>query len=137
MAVNTCPCGTTFEGYANKRYCSERCKKRAQRSGGPGRVVEAPPPVEPERLPDRVLSVESATRAELERAGRLGTPVGQACLVLARQLDEPGANTASAVAAAARELRATLAEATRGSAKATSPQKLADELAERRAKRGA
>ena len=62
--------------------------------------------------------------------------MGQAALVLARRLDDPGLDTGSAVAAVARQLEAVLATATKGAASSTAPDQLRDELAERRAKHG-
>ena len=83
-------------------------------------------------------SVEDATREALGAAGRLDTPLGQACLVLARRLDDPGLDTGSAVAAVAGRLESTLAAATKGAAvAATAPQRLRDEVAERRRRHGA
>lgn len=73
----------------------------------------------------------------LTEAGRLETPLGQTCLVLARRLDSPGADSGSAIASVAARLEALLTSATRGAAAATAPQQLKDELAARRANRGA
>lgn len=77
-------------------------------------------------------SVERATVTALEQCDRLETPLGQACVVLARRLDSPKGDTGSALASVAKQLEALLASATRGAGVASSPQQLRDELTERR-----
>jgi hypothetical protein len=86
------------------RFCSERCRKRAQR----GHVV-ALPATEPER-PAESSGLRAAVLGELAAAGREQTALGQAALGLAVRIEQ-GADTGSAVASLVRELRATLAEA--------------------------
>lgn len=54
-----------------------------------------------------VVSIVSSTKAELERLGALESSAGQLAMVLARRLDADG-DAGSAVAAMAKELRATL-----------------------------
>jgi hypothetical protein len=78
--------------------------------------------------------VYAATVSELTNAGRLETALGQTCLTLARRLDAPGVDTGSALASVAARLDDLLAKVTKGAGKATAPQQLQDELAERRAK---
>ena len=130
----TCTCGVTFQAKSPRaKFCSDRCRKRRQR-GGDVVPIAASAPVDDDSSPG---AVERVTIRELEDAGRLDTTLGQTCRALARRLDAPGVDTGSAMAAVARELKATLAEATRGTAKATSPQQLRDELAERRQRHGA
>lgn len=127
----TCTCGTVFQARSAKaRYCSDRCRKRKAKADA--QVVDLPTTP----TPAASGSVESATREALSAAGRLTTPMGQAALVLARRLDDPGLDTGSAVAAVARQLEAVLATATKGAASSTAPGQLRDELAERRAKHG-
>lgn len=58
-------------------------------------------------------SCHSATLGELQAAGREDTALGQAALALAARLDAQ-ADTGSALAAAAKQLQATLAAATDG-----------------------
>lgn len=127
----TCTCGKVFEArHPKARYCSDRCRKRKGKAEAAGAsVTSIAPPV--------VTGVEAATAQALTDANRLDSPLGQACLVLARRLDRPGLDTGSAVAAVAKQLEAMLASATRGTGAATSPQQLRDELAERRRKHGA
>lgn len=73
---------------------------------------------------------------ELEEAGRLDTALGQAALGLAALLD--AGEGGSAAAALTREFRATRAEALQGAGALASPlDKARDELAKRRAARGA
>ncbi len=91
-----------------------------------------PEPAEPTGAMDG--PVTAATRAQLAEAGRETSPLGQVALVLAWRLDQR-ADTASALAAAAKQLESTLAAAVRGAQVASSP---LDELRARRdAQRGA
>ena len=76
-------------------------------------------------------SVEKATRKALTDAGVVDSPLGQSALALAEMLDD--SDTAStARVAAAKELRATLGEATAGRSAVKDP---VDELRERRERR--
>jgi hypothetical protein len=125
-------CPTEFEAKrAAAKYCSERCKKRAQRKPGgvrTAKVVELP--AEPASEPAPVVgSVAAATLAELDHAGRLETAVGQAALALARRIDHAGAETGASLAALARQHLATLAEAVKNAKQAADP---LDELRGRR-----
>lgn len=79
----------------------------------------------------RSTKVLRATKADLERAGRLDTALGQQALVLARRLDEAN-DPGSALAAVAKELRTTLAEATKAASAVSDP---VDELRARRERR--
>lgn len=128
----TCPCGTVFQARSSKaRYCSDRCRKRKGKADA--LVVDLPTAP----TPDDVYGpgpVAAATREALITADRLNTPLGQASLALANRLDSPGLDTGSAMAAVAKQLEAMLGSATKGAAKATSPEQLRDELAERRRK---
>lgn len=130
--VVTCTCGAEFQAKDPRaRYCSDRCRKRVQRSGAT--VIDLPTPP----APTAPLGVESSTLAALDAAGRTDTPMGQAALVLARRLDAPGLDMGSAVAAVTRQLSLTLTEALRGAGRASGPQVLSDELAARRVAHGA
>lgn len=130
MDVTCHSCGTSFQAKrANAKYCSERCKKRGQRGA---EVVELPPQSAPQ--PPAPGAVATATARELTEAGRLDSALGQACMAMARRLDNPGVDTGSALASVAARLESLLASATKGAGKPTAPQQLRDELAERRAK---
>jgi hypothetical protein len=59
--------------------------------------------------------------AELAAAGRLGTAAGQSALVLARRIDAGDGETAAGLAAAVKQLGATLADAVRGGEVAVNP----------------
>jgi hypothetical protein len=127
--LKTCEvCPTEFEAKrAAAKYCSEKCKKRAQRRPGGTRaakVVTLPP-----AAPVSAGSLAAATQAELDRAGRLASAVGQAALALARRIDASHGETGSALAALVREHRATLAEAVKDAEVAADP---LDELRGRR-----
>lgn len=137
----TCPCGGRFEAKRpNAKYCSSTCRTRANRAKAAAPVVQIRKPDEPSRRvetpADVVGGVERTTRRALEAADRLDTPLGQACVVLARRLDTPGIDTGSALQSVAGRLDELLTKATRGTGARTAPQVLADELAERRASRG-
>jgi hypothetical protein len=122
-------CGAGFEARrASAKYCSERCKKRAQRAPGHRKTPRvAPLPVD---APAVVAgSLTAATEAELDQAGRIDTAVGQAALVLARRIDHAASETGSALASLVREHRATLAEALADVQSAADP---LDELRTRR-----
>lgn len=123
MAVHTvtCTCGVVFEAkHPRAKYHSDRCRKQASRT---------------KRKRREVGPVEKTTRRELLAAKRLDTVTGQLCLVLARRLDNPGADTGSAVQSVAVRLQSMLDELTKGARPAgpTGPQAHKDELAARRA----
>jgi hypothetical protein len=137
-------CPAEFEAKrASARYCSERCKKRAQRD--PGRTAGAQPgkaAAEPggPALPSAGLvpgALTAATEAKLAAAGRLDGPEGQAALILAVRIDMSpfSAETGASVAALVRQLHATLAEALAGAKKTSDP--VEDELRTARERRRA
>lgn len=133
----TCPCGTTFQAKsARAKYCSDRCRKRSQRSGEVVPLPTTTTAAGPEPAPP-MGPVLASTIKDLTDAGRLDTTLGQVCLALARRVDSPGMDTGSSFRSVVQELKVTLAEATRGTGKATAPQQLQDELAARRAAHGA
>lgn len=123
-------CPTEFEAKRSAaKYCSERCKKRAQRRPGGTKAakvlaISAEPPSE-----TPLGGTAAATAAELERAGRLETALGQAALALAYRIDAGVGETGSSLAALVREHRATLAEAVRDARQKADP---LDELRARR-----
>ncbi len=108
---------------------SDRCRKRAQRGG---EVVALPMPTRevPPAEPD-MGGVERTTRAALTEAGRIETPMGQACLAIARRIDQPGPDTGSALAALVARLESSLATATRVAGATSPPNALRDQLAAR------
>lgn len=118
-------CGKPFQAQrSTAKSCGSSCRARKSVDGGRVRVL-------PAKAADPVGLVESV-RAELAAAGREGSALGQAALVLAGRIasnTEPG----SAVSALNRELRATMAEALR-SAPNSVLGAMRDELAERRAR---
>jgi hypothetical protein len=105
---------------AAAKYCSERCRKRAQRQPAPAAAL--PMPADPDS------ELWSATLAELAVAGRVNCASGRAALALARRIDA-GGDTGSAVASMVREHRAALADAVKGQMAAVNPM---DELRLRR-----
>jgi hypothetical protein len=130
-------CPAEFEAKrASARYCSERCRKRAQRSPGrkgAAQAGQAPaPPAGPE-----LGGLTAATEAKLAAAGRLDGPEGQAALILAARIDlSPfSAETGAAVAALVRQLHATLAQALAGAEEKGDP--VEDELRAARERRRA
>ena len=131
-------CPAEFEAKrASARYCSERCKKRAQRA--PDRTAAAAQPGKAPGLPAALApgGLTAATTAKLDAAGRLDGPEGQAALILACRIDlSPfSAETGASVAALVRQLHATLAEALAGATKTGDP--VEDELRTARERRRA
>lgn len=123
-------CGVCLGGFEAKRaaakYCSERCRKRAQRN--PGSVSAHPVAARAEPVdPDSELW--SVTLAELSAAGCAGSAAGVAVLALARRIDGGQSEPGSAFAAMVREHRAALADALRGGDVRVNP---LDELRSRR-----
>lgn len=91
----------------------------------------------PQPKRDRAGRVTEATRLELEEAGRAETALGNGALALAARIDA-AQDTGAGLASLTREWRATLGEAVKGVGAAASPlDKARDELAKRRAARGA
>lgn len=122
MTLTCYACGTSFEAtQRTARFCSPRCRKRAQRR----------PALRTTKPADRPAGsgIADAALAELTAAGRAGTAAGAVVLVLARRLDDSYAETGSSVSALSRELRAALAAAMSGTAPAADP---LDELRKRR-----
>ena len=111
-------CGTPYTATrASSRYCSERCKKRAQRAPATqrsGKRHQARPntAVVPLPQPDVTAGVAESTRRKLDEMGRLDTPLGQATMVLARRLDSSSGDTGAGLASLAKQLAAMLAAAT-------------------------
>lgn len=83
----------------NSRFCSDTCRKRAQR----GHLAPADPPPVP------VSSVAGAAASELRAVGRLDSSLGQAALALAARIDN--SNAVNGYAALVKEYRETMAEA--------------------------
>lgn len=143
MEVACATCGNVFLAKrSTARFCSDACRVRAHRAKGPKlapAVAAAAPrtdghdkvkrPTTPDGEP---LSVEDAVRAELDKAERAGTVMGQSALVIARRLDMPTMDTGSAVSTMVKQLSATLDEALAGQTKAVDP---LDELRARRARK--
>jgi len=78
-----------------------------------------------------------AVRTELDAVEQAGSSLGVLALALAARVDRPGRESGPALAALTRELRATLAEAwASGRHSASIAERLGDELAQRRARRG-
>jgi hypothetical protein len=79
----------------------------------------------------RRKSILASVRAELDALGKVGSPLGAVALTLAARLDK-GEDPGSAVAAMAKELRATMAELARAPGAMADP---VDELRRRREQR--
>jgi len=79
----------------------------------------------------------AAVRPELEAVEQAGSALGALALALAARIDHPGRETGPALAALTRELRLTMDEARASGRHASSiAERLGDELAQRRARRG-
>lgn len=123
MAARQCEaCGKPITGRATKRFCGTTCRTRVSK----GTVVR----LSQDALAEHEGKLTAAVRAELAEVGRVGSALGVAALVLAARIDS-GQEPGSAVSGLSRELRATLAEATRGTVRSSVAQ-MRDELAARR-----
>ena len=163
--VRSCEaCGTAFDAKSGRaKYCSDRCRKRAQRgvkscAACPGPLDSKSPrakycsdrcrkraqrrtplapvtPLAPTAVePDSGEGLVGVSRVALERAGMLATPEGARVMLLARRLDKAGMDTGSSIAALVREHAVQLDAAIAKGTVAADP---VDELQEkRRARRG-
>ena len=98
MIVTCVECGSEFEGVrSSATLCSARCRQRVSRrarkaEGSPATVTQLPSRKPAGRKPAGVqvlggeLSIEKRTLAELGDAA--DTAMGQACLLIARRLDD-------------------------------------------------
>jgi hypothetical protein len=118
--IKTCgSCGKDFEAKRSAaKFCGPTCRKRASRRPGGNRADANVVDMGTARGRGRVEPagpgpVGLATLAELERAGRVSSPAGQAALALAQRIDHGGGETGSAMASLVREYRATMADALR------------------------
>jgi hypothetical protein len=130
-------CGQTYDAKRpNSKYCGDTCRKRASR----GHVTDSDADLVALPVSAREIErgpVESALFAELAVAERDKTTLGQAALSLARRVDV-GRDTGAGLASLVKQLEATAKAATADVKSAASPlDKARDQLAERRAKRGA
>ena len=99
-------CGESFKAESPRaRYCGQTCRKRGSRAGVS--VVSAPDADEPASSP-----LFEATKATLEQAGVVDSPLAQQALELARRMSDPRAMGLS-VAPISKELRAVMTEALR------------------------
>lgn len=134
-------CRRSYEAKSKaSRFCSGRCRQRAHQGAASVDVwpTEAlPDPVALPVAPAGTNRVTSATLRALEDASRVDTALGQAALALAERIDS-GKDTGAGLASLSREWRATLASATAGAGAEKSPlDRARDDLAARRARRGA
>lgn len=130
------PCDVCGESYEAKRatskYCSDRCKMRKAR--GAVTKAEKVPTLAPEHTDGPVTESALVTLRAAERAE---SPLGQAALVLARRVDL-NRDTGAGLAALVKQFEATLKAATADVKSVESPlDRARDELAARRAARGA
>ena len=128
-------CGVEYEAKrATSKYCSDRCKMRKAR----GAVTKAEGDGVPKLAPEHVDGpVTESALVTLRETDRLDTPLGQASLALARRVDL-GRDTGAGLAALVKQFEATLKSATADVKSDASPLDNArDELAKRRAARGA
>lgn len=133
-------CRRAYEaGSKRGRFCSAACRQRAHR-GAATTAEPAPSPLEPGVLtatPSGQGRVASATARALDEVNRVDTALGQAALALAERIDS-GKDTGAGLASLNREWRATLVVATAGAgAEQSAIDRARDELAARRARRGA
>ena len=125
-------CGEQYEAKRpSSRFCGDVCRKRATR-GAPLAVLE----VDADPAAEVTAGTVAAVRVELESVEQSASALGAMALALAARV-ESGRETGSAMATLTRELRLTLDEARASGRHASSiAEKLGDELAQRRVKRG-
>lgn len=115
-------CGAEYVAKRERsRFCSNSCRAKASQRAQRGEVVAIDEA--------EVGPVERSTQSALTSAGLAGTPLMEAAVVLARRVDTAKAESGSSTAALVKELRATLAEATKEAKVAADPM---DELHARR-----
>lgn len=118
-------CGKSYTAKrSDSRFCGPTCRSRKST----GAVV----PMRSADAASELPSLTESVREELRGAGAESSGLGVSALLLAAQIDTRQ-ESGSSLAALNRELRATLAEATRGQVK-SGLASLRDELAERRAR---
>ncbi|SRX93572.1 hypothetical protein MSP7336_01811 [Mycobacterium shimoidei] len=102
-------CGKPFEARRPQaRFCGATCRKRHSRNPSAAAPADAPAVVAPMTNRKPVGDLVEATRAELERLGRLDTVAGQQALRLADEMYR--FQTAGGLAAISKELSRVLAE---------------------------
>ena len=131
MQKDCAVCGGRFTAKrAAALYCSDRCRKRAQRAPaapparreGAALIALPTPPVQPETPAAIDEGLLATTERALRDAERLSSPDGQAAMFLARVLESGGAGqTGSSIASLIREHRAALSKALEGAKKADTP----------------
>jgi hypothetical protein len=104
---------------ASSRFCSARCRQRAQRSPSTSWRAPVAAIVKPGDVAEGYLT--GATLAELEAADMVTSSLGQLALLLARRLDTLTMDTGSSIAALVREHRATLNAAVGAGTRAVDP----------------
>lgn len=115
--VRSCPvCGKSFVAQrATAKYCSSSCRGRAY-----AERAAAAPAVPAAALVPAPDGLAAAVRAQLDAAGRAGSPLGMQAVTLAARVESPH-ETGAAVAALSRELRTVLDVALAGVAVAADP----------------
>lgn len=131
-------CGKAYEAKTDRsRFCTTNCRVAYSRGARPPVPLQVVPADQQAAQPEpRSSQLVDVTRRQLEDAGRLDTPLGQAALDAAERMrNAPDSNYAAQL----KEFRATLTEALRGANAPTSAvQGHRNEIAERqRRRRGA
>lgn len=126
-------CGRGFQAGPRARYCGSSCRARASEARSRGEEPRLPAVSERPAGEAPGGGVLAAVGRELVAAGRDGSAAGQVALALAGLIDSRG-ESGAAVAALARQLSASMAEALRD---AESGGDAVDDLAARREARRA
>lgn len=112
MELKCAQCGRPFVGKrSTAKYCSTRCRTaatRARQTGSavvPVSLVTPPEPPADDDDPPAESGIVKAAREELDAAGVLNTPLGQAAMLLAARLTNPF-ETGSAIASLAKQWQA-------------------------------
>ena len=106
------------------KYCSERCRKRAQRqleNPLPPAAVTSMGVVKLAAPPTEGRGIYSITKNVLEQAERLYTPMGQAAMLIAEILSSGVQDTGSSIAALIRQYDVSLTKALDGTQQELTP----------------
>lgn len=125
-------CGEPLQGTRRRKYCNDACKKRYHRGARAAKETQDDGPKQP--AGEGIQSTEAATMLALAEAGKLGTPGGQAALVLARRIDQSYRDTGSGLASMVKRLQETVETLTSDVVEDNDP---LDELTRRRAEKQA
>lgn len=117
MVRSCATCDVEFQAKTSRaKYCSDRCKRRYHRGARAASSAKKPAKKKSGKKEtsgkkseaDGIQSTEAATMLALADAGKLGTPSGQAALVLSRRIDASHLDTGAGLASMVKRLQETV-----------------------------